>query len=108
MKERNRIVAAAAGNNTNESFYLRETKHKIQTYYTVKEIAAMMNVTQKHVRNMINRGEIAAKRFGGTIRIPYSEFVKNIKDYWSLCEYDAILSLTYTDFLLNITNLNNS
>lgn len=76
-----RAVAQPIATSDNESFYIRETKYKIQSYYTVKNVATMMNVTEKHVRNMINRGEIVAKRFGGTIRIPYSEFVKSIKDY---------------------------
>ena len=67
--------------NDQESFYLQETKHKIQSYYTVKDVATLISVSEKHVRNMINRGEIRAKRFGGAIRIPYTELVRNIKDY---------------------------
>ena len=63
------------------SFYVKKTRYKIQDYYKVKDVARLMNVTEKHVRNMINRGEIQAKRFGGAIRIPYSELVRNIKDY---------------------------
>ena len=63
------------------SFYVSESKYKIQDYYRVKDVARMLSVTEKHVRNMINRGEIKAKRFGGVIRIPYSELVRNIRDY---------------------------
>ncbi len=68
-------------NNKPDSFYLRENRHKIQDHYRVKDVARIMEVTERHVRNMINRGEIRAKRFGGAIRIPYSELVRNIKDY---------------------------
>lgn len=67
--------------NSNRSFYEQETEYKIQAYYRIKTVAKMLDVSEKTVKRMIYGGEIKAKRFAGCIRIPYSEVVKNIKEY---------------------------
>ncbi len=63
-----------------ENLYVQETKHKIQQYYTTKQVAEMMCVSEKTIKRMIRYREIKAVKFRGSTRIPYSELVKNIKE----------------------------
>jgi excisionase family DNA binding protein len=63
-----------------ENLYVTETKHKVQQYYTMKEIAEMMRVSEKTVKRMIRDRELRAVKFRGSTRIPYSELIKSIKE----------------------------
>ena len=42
-------------------------------YYSVKQFAEMMHVSEKTVRRMLNRNELQSKRMGRVIRIPEIE-----------------------------------
>lgn len=51
-----------------------------QKYYTVKELAEFMSLSEKRLRNMISNGEIKAVKIFSSLRIPESEVIKNIKE----------------------------
>lgn len=42
-------------------------------FFSVKQYAAMMKVSEKTVRRMLERGELRSKRIGRLIRIPEIE-----------------------------------
>lgn len=41
-----------------------------ETYYTIQEIADLLKVSSRTVRNWINEGKLEALRFGREFRIP--------------------------------------
>lgn len=38
-------------------------------YYTIKDIAERLRVSERHVRRLIERGDLVATRFGGSVRV---------------------------------------
>ena len=42
-------------------------------WYTVRDAARLLDVSEDMVRDMLNRGEMRFKKFGRLIRIPESE-----------------------------------
>ena len=63
------------------TWFEQENHWKIQQWYKPRQVADMMNISVKTIMRMINKGELDAKRFGGSIRIPFSEIMRNIRDY---------------------------
>ena len=45
-------------------------------YLTIKEVAEVLKVTEKTVKNWIKNNKIHYKKVGGTVRIPESEVMK--------------------------------
>lgn len=48
--------------------------------FTIQEVAQMLSVTHKTVRNLIAKGEIKAIKIGGSIRIKESVFRNLIQE----------------------------
>ena len=46
-----------------------------------RQISKIMNISVTTVFRMIKSGQLRAKRFGGSVRIESTEFIKSIKDY---------------------------
>lgn len=48
--------------------------------YTVAEVAYAINLSDRQVRRLIQRGEIEAKRLGGVILVPTEELTRLLDD----------------------------
>lgn len=48
--------------------------------YSVGETAAVLGFSERHVRNLIDRGEIPAIRFGRRILIPVESLRRRVED----------------------------
>lgn len=50
-----------------------------QKFYTIQELAELMQLSVQSVRNLINTGEIQAVKIYNSTRIAESEVLRNIK-----------------------------
>jgi len=52
----------------------RKLDELTEKYYTVKEVAELLKVTERTVRNWIRKGQIKAIKIGRVWRIPANQF----------------------------------
>lgn len=50
-----------------------QRNEKLPDFFTVKELAERWKVTQRHVRDLINEGQIKPTRIGRAVRIAVRE-----------------------------------
>jgi excisionase family DNA binding protein len=58
-----------------------DLSHKL---YTMKEAAELLKVDKQTVKNHIDKGNIKAKYFGRSIRIPHNEIFNSLNEVKSL------------------------
>ena len=51
----------------------REAADTLQEYFSVAQVAKRLGCSTKHVRRLINRGDLVANKFGGIVRISRAE-----------------------------------
>lgn len=67
-----------------EFFAEKERKARTKDYLSVKETAALFDVSQLTIRNYISRGYLKAEKFGHQIRIKKIEIDNALKEVKSL------------------------
>jgi excisionase family DNA binding protein len=58
-----------------ESFYVEQTKHKVQQYYKPSQVWEMLNIHRNTFYSWVENGVIEVVRINGNIRVPYSSLV---------------------------------
>ena len=58
----------------------------LEQHHTIQQVADKLNLNHKTIRKLVNKGQLAAYKVGGVIRIPVSA----INTYLERCRVDVL------------------
>lgn len=62
-----------------DTIFDSESAVKLQQHYKLKDIAKMLNVSEKSVYRWVYEGRLKANKIAGSLRVPRTELLKIIK-----------------------------